>query len=93
MELYQLLSIITTLGISLISVIAVLFWYIIRSTVSDMQMLKQDLQNHKLDVAGNYAKAADVKSSYDKLYSRLEECLNTINKIATNVAVLTNKVE
>ena len=93
MEWYQSLTLFLTVAILLITALGSTLWFIVTSTIKDLKDLQDSLTDHKLDNANNYAKIADVKASYEKVFMVLNELKDAVNKIATSVSVLETKVE
>lgn len=91
MEWYQLLSVFTSICVGLISVIGIILWYIIKSTIDDMKALEKELAQHKLTMERDlkdYAKANDIKD----IVKRLEEMQTTINNVAVSIASLAGRL-
>ena len=85
-EWYQLCSIFAAIFTALGSIICAILWYIVRNTIADLRAVEAEVANHRLHVSENYAKAADVKDSYEKLCRYLDEVRDAINRMAVVMA-------
>lgn len=91
MEWYQLLAVFTAIVTSLITVIGFLLWFIVQNNTENIKFLDTRLSAHQLDIANNYAKIVDVKSSYADVLSKLDAMQDSIGKLVVSVTTLVAK--
>lgn len=89
MDWFQVVSLALTGYVGLLTAIAIILWYIMRSTISEVKSVREDLTSHKIEVVKEYAKIVDVKEINNELMNSIKELQGTINTLAVNVATLT----
>lgn len=92
-EWYQLLSVISSVIVALLTALATVYWFLIKSLVFDMSTMKKDLSDHKLAVAETYAKSQDVKSLTDAMLARFDIVQSSLSKVDISLATLTERIK
>lgn len=93
MSWYQSLSIISTIIVGLLTALATVYWFLLRSLIADMSRLREDLSDHKLFVAETYARDDELKSLSKGIFDKLEDVKNTLSRMDIAIATITERVK
>lgn len=65
----------------LVTPFAIVMWFLLRKTITDLAAVEKALNDHKLSVANNYIQKEDFNRTSDALFKKLETIENYIREI------------